>query len=111
ITVHAALDRALAARPEVVYVCNPSSLHTPIALAAAKAGAHVFIEKPVSNSMAGLDELLSMVRTRKLVCYVGYNFRFHSGLVRMKELIDSRFFGHILGAKAEIGQSLPNWHR
>ena len=39
----------------------------------------------------GLDELWSMVRARKLVCYVGYNFRFHPGLIRMKELIDSGF--------------------
>ena len=111
ITVHSKLDQALAAEPEVVFVCNPSSLHMPVALAAAKAGAHIFIEKPVSNSMTGLDELLSVVRARKLVCYVGYNFRFHPGLIRMKYLIDSRFFGNILGARAEVGEYLPGWHK
>ena len=111
ITVHSELDKALAVKPEVVFICNPSSLHTPIALAAAQAGAHIFIEKPVANSMAGLDELLSVVTVRKLVCYVGYNFRFHPGPIRMKELIDSNFFGNILTVKAEIGEYLPNWHK
>jgi predicted dehydrogenase len=111
ITVHSELGPALAVGPKVVFVCNPSSLHTPIALAAARAGAHIFIEKPVSNSMESLDELLSEVRARKLVCYVGYNFRFHPGLIRMKELIDRKSFGNILSVQAEIGEYLPNWHR
>jgi predicted dehydrogenase len=111
ITVHSDLERALATRPELVLVCNPSSLHAPIALAAAKAGAHIFIEKPVSNSLASLEELTSIVRARKLLCYVGYNFRFHPGLVRMKQLIDGKHFGSILSVRAEIGEYLPDWHK
>lgn len=111
ITVHSELSSALAVKPELVLVCNPSSLHTPIALAAAKAGVHIFIEKPLSNSMAGIEELLSVVRTKKLLCYVGYNFRFHPGLIRMKELIEGRRFGNILSVRAEIGEYLPNWHK
>jgi predicted dehydrogenase len=111
ITVHSELNEALALEPDIVFVCNPSSLHTPIALAAANAGVHIFIEKPVSDSMSGLDELLSVVRARQLVCYVGYNFRFHPGLIRMKELIDHKFFGNVLSVHAEIGEYLPNWHQ
>ena len=111
ITVHSDLYQALAVQPNVVFVCNPSSLHTFVALEAARAGAHIFIEKPVSNTMAGLDGLLSLVRARQLVCYVGYNFRFHPGLIRMKELIDAKFFGNILSAQAEVGEYLPDWHR
>src|SRR5689334_22507759 len=57
LTIHSELDQALNARPDAAFVCNPSSLHVPIALAIAEAGVHVFIEKPVSNSMAGLDRL------------------------------------------------------
>ncbi len=111
ITVHSELDKALAVRPDAVFICNPSSLHTPIALAAAQAGAHIFVEKPASNSMAGLDQLLTVVRAGKLVCYVGYNFRFHPGLIRIKSLIDSKFFGNVLSVRAEIGEYLPNWHK
>jgi predicted dehydrogenase len=110
ITVHHELDTALAVAPDAVYVCNPSSMHTQIALAAAAAGCHLFIEKPVSSSLDQLAELQSLVREKGLVCYVGYNFRFHPGLSRVKELIDLHFFGNILSARAEIGEYLPAWH-
>jgi predicted dehydrogenase len=111
IVTHANLSDALAVDPVAVFVCNPSSLHTPIALAAARAGAHIFIEKPVSDSLENLDELLSIVEAKNLVCYVGYNFRFHPGLCRLKEWIDARRFGNILTVKLEIGEYLPNWHK
>lgn len=111
VTVHTDLDAALAVKPEAVFVCNPSSLHTAAALAAAKAGAHVFLEKPVSNNMDRLDELQALVESRKLVCYVGYNFRFHPGLKHIKELLEQRFFGNILNVQAEIGEYLPAWHK
>jgi predicted dehydrogenase len=111
ITVHSSLDEALAVNPSVVFVCNPSSLHIPIALAAARSGAHIFIEKPVSNSLEGLEELVILTKSKNLVCYVGYNFHFHPGLIRMKGLIDNGFFGNVVGVKAEIGEFLPNWHK
>lgn len=111
IIVHTDLDQAMASRPDAVFVCNPSSLHTQIALAAAKAGAHIFIEKPVASSMDGLDELLEIVSSKHLICQVGYNFRFHPGLVRIKALLEERFFGNILSVQAEIGEYLPNWHK
>lgn len=110
IVVHTSLHQAIAIKPDAVFVCNPSSLHTQVALAAAKAGAHIFIEKPVANSMDGLDELLEIVSSNKLVCYVGYNFRFHPGLMRLKSLVEEQYFGNIVSVKAEIGEYLPNWH-
>ena len=111
IVTHANLSDALGVEPLAVFVCNPSSLHTPIALAAARAGAHIFIEKPVSDSLENLDELLSAVEAKNLVCYVGYNFRFHPGLCHLKEWIDARRFGNILTVSLEIGEYLPNWHK
>lgn len=111
ITVHYELDKALAVAPKAVYVCNPSSMHTEVALAAAAAGFHLFIEKPLSSSLDQLADLQSLVREKSLICYVGYNFRFHPGLIRMKGLIDSGFFGHVLSVRAEIGEYLPAWHK
>lgn len=111
IVVHSELDRALAAKPDAVFVCNPSSLHVPVAIAAARSGAHLFVEKPLSDSMRGLDELSSLVGANRLICYVGYNFRFHPGLVRMKNLVDGRFFGNIVSVRAEIGEYMPGWHK
>lgn len=111
IAVHHDLRTALSAKPAVVFVCNPSSLHISIALAAAEAGSHLFIEKPVSHDMDRVDNLLSIVRQKSLVCLVGYNFRFHPGPIRLKEMVDAGVFGRIIGVQAEIGEYLPNWHR
>lgn len=111
IVVHSDIEKALASMPNIVFICNPSSLHTEIALKAAQVGANIFIEKPVSNTMQGLDDLLEIVRSKKLICYVGYNFRFHPGLVRIKHLLDHGHFGNLLAVHSEIGEYLPNWHR
>lgn len=111
IIVHSDIENAFAIQPQAVFICNPSSLHTQIALRAANAGAHIFIEKPVSNSMEGMDELLAIVKAKRLVCYIGYNFRFHTGLKRIKELLEQGHFGTLLAVHSEIGEYLPNWHR
>jgi predicted dehydrogenase len=111
VTVHTELDAALAVRPDAVFICNPSSLHTSIALAAARAGAHIFLEKPVADSMDGLDQLASLVKEKGLICHVGYQFRFHPALNHLKHLLDEGFFGNLLSVHAEIGEYLPDWHK
>jgi predicted dehydrogenase len=111
IVVHTDMEAALAVRPDVVFICNPSSLHTRIALQAAHAGAQLFIEKPVSDTLEGMDELLAVVKAKQLVCYVGYNFRFHPALMRIKALLEQGHFGRLLVVRSEIGEYLPNWHR
>ena len=111
ITVHHELEAALAQRPAAAFICNPSALHVPVALACARSGVAVFMEKPLSHDLQGLAELLKEVSDRKLLFLVGYNFRFHPGLQRMKELLEAGFFGHLLSVRSEIGEYLPNWHR
>jgi len=111
IIVHSDMAQALGASPQAVFICNPSSLHTDLALQAAGAGAHIFIEKPVADTLRGLEELQELVERRQLVCCVGYNFRFHPALARIKELIVRGQFGNLLAANFEIGEYLPNWHR
>ncbi len=51
------LEAALAERPDVAFICNPSSMHIPVALACVRAGCDLFIEKPLSDGLAGLPEL------------------------------------------------------
>jgi predicted dehydrogenase len=111
ITVHHDLEGALAGRPLAAFICNPSALHIPVALACARAGVAVFMEKPLSHDLQGIAELQQEVDQHNLLFYVGYNFRFHPGLRRMKALLEAGFFGHLLSVRAEVGEYLPNWHR
>ncbi len=99
------------ARPEAVLVTAPSKLHVPIALEAAEAGAHLFLEKPVSDVHDdALDALVAKVAEKKLVTLVGCNLRFHPGLVRAKTLLAEKRVGRVVTVRAEFGQYLPDWH-
>jgi len=51
------LEALLSERPRAVLVCNPTALHVRTALAAARAGAHLFLEKPLSHDLEGVASL------------------------------------------------------
>jgi predicted dehydrogenase len=104
------LDDALAERPDVVFVTNPNSQHLPVALAAASAGCHLFIEKPLSHSLEGVNELIELVERNRLVAFVAYQFRFQPGLSLLKSFIDQGRFGRLLAAHIVNGEYLPDWH-
>ena len=111
IVVHHDLSEALVEKPAAAFICNPNSQHVPVALECVRAGVPVFMEKPLASDLAGIDQLLAEVEQRHLPFHVGYNFRFHPGLQRLKALLESGFFGRLLSVRSEIGEYLPNWHR
>lgn len=104
------LDAALAEKPDAVFITNPNSLHLEVALAAANAGAHLFIEKPIADEMDGIDELIRLVDEKKLVAFVAYQFRFHPGLQLIKDMIDSGKLGRLVHGHVVNGEWLPGWH-
>jgi predicted dehydrogenase len=111
ITVFDDLAKALAQRPDIALICNPSGKHVPAALACVEAGCDLFLEKPVSNSLDGVDELLSAVESRKRIVMVGYQLRFHPCLQALRQLLDSGKLGRVLAVRATVGEYLPNWHK
>jgi len=110
IRAFATLDDALAHKPDVAFVCNPTSLHIGTALALARAGCHLFIEKPLAHEYAGVEELLGIVERQGLVATVGYQFRFHPCLTTTYALLRSGAIGRVLAVRAEVGEYLPGWH-
>lgn len=104
------LTAALKHKPDTVFITNPTSEHLPIALAAAEAGCHLFIEKPVSHTAEGLDQLVERVKRNNCRVLVGYQFRFHPGIRKIKELLTTPEIGKPLSARVEWGEYLPGWH-
>jgi predicted dehydrogenase len=104
------LDAALATRPAAVIVANPTSLHLPVALAAARGGADLFLEKPVSDSLDGCAALEDICRDRQLVTMVGCQFRFHPLLRRLKQQLEDRKCGAPVSVRAEYGDNITRWH-
>lgn len=104
------MDAALAQRPDVVIIANPTSLHLATACAAIAAGCHVLVEKPLSHTLDGVGDFLGAVSQSGRQVSVGYNLRFHPGLRRMRELLRAGAIGKPLTARAEMGEWLPGWH-
>lgn len=95
--------------PEAVIIATPSHLHVQQALEAARHGCHVFIEKPLSHSLNGLDELQAEIDERRLVSMVACNMRFHPGPSRVKALLEESAIGRIVSARLHTGSYLPDW--
>ncbi len=104
------LDEALAQRPELVVVANPTALHLPVAAAAVRAGCHVLVEKPLSHTIEGCGELAEAAAAAGVFVGVAYNLRFHPLVARTRELIGSGDLGRPLLARAHVGGYLPDWH-
>ncbi len=104
------LDQGWERKPDVVIIALPTSLHVPLAQDAARRGCHLFVEKPLSDRLDNVEDLLEMVSQQELVTLVGCNMRFHPGLVAIKRLLDEQAVGRIIAARVEVGHYLPDWH-
>lgn len=102
-------EEALGRNPDCVLVCTPAKSHVPMAMKALESGAHLFIEKPVSTSLDGLDELAEKANECGRTVQVGYNIRFHPAMMAIKRIVDSGCLGKILVAHAEFGLYLDKW--
>jgi predicted dehydrogenase len=69
----------------------------------------VFIEKPLSDTLDRVDELVAETRKLGRVVQLGFNLRFHPGLTMMRQLVEAGTIGNVLWGRAEFGQYLPDW--
>ena len=107
--VFESLETALAEHPDVAVICTPAHLHVPMALAAAKAGAHLLIEKPLSTSLRGIAALQEEITTQGLVAAVAYVYRAHPALSAMREALRSGQFGEPVQIVGTSGQHFPHY--
>lgn len=104
------LEAALGEGPDAVIISNPTSEHIPVALAAAHAGAHILIEKPLSNSMECVPELERALVKRRRIALVGYMMRFHPALKQIRNWLEVGKIGNVLSARFEAASYVPDWH-
>jgi predicted dehydrogenase len=97
-------------KPDAVIVSNPTSLHLDVAIPAAEAGCHILLEKPVSNSLEGLDVLQNAAQKSGSRILVGFQFRYHPTLNKARELIQAGALGKVLTVHVHWGEYLPQWH-
>lgn len=83
--------------PEIDAVCivTPVSTHFRITHEAMQAGKHVFVEKPLANSVEHAEILSQKNREKDLVLMVGHIFEYHPAVIRLKEMVDNGDIGDI----------------
>lgn len=103
------LDHEALKNFQVAFICSPNHLHIKHALACAKAGCQLFIEKPLSHNLAGIKRLRALARKNKLITMVGCNMRFHPCLIFIKKYLEKNKFGRVYNIFHEFGYYLPDW--
>ncbi|PCJ57502.1 MAG: oxidoreductase [Planctomycetota bacterium] len=80
---------------DAVFITSPDWLHEEHALAALKAGKHVYLEKPMAISIEGCDKILNMAKETGSKLFLGHNMRHMTDIIKMKEILDSGVIGEI----------------
>jgi phthalate 4,5-cis-dihydrodiol dehydrogenase len=87
----------LCASPEVeaIYISSPHQIHAQHVQAAAKAGKHVLVEKPMAISLAQCDSMIDAAHNAGTHLIVGHSHSFDRPIGRLRELIESGEFGAV----------------
>ncbi len=104
------LNEAIKEKPDIAFITNITNQHIDTSLKLAKNGIHLFIEKPLSNSLEKTRQLEKIVSEKKIISQVGCNLRFHPCIKKIRELILKNQIGKIFSIQIENGSYLPDWH-
>jgi predicted dehydrogenase len=100
-------DDALEQPFDAAVVCTPAQLHISMAKTLADRGIDLLIEKPLSTSFDGIDELNAVIQSKRLSVSIAYVTRQHPALKAMKVAIDSGRFGKPVQIVYTGGQHFP----
>ncbi len=93
-------------RIQAVSVCTPSGAHLDPAVAAAEAGKHVIVEKPLEVTTERCDQIISACEKAGVRLAVTFQSRFHQSSQLMKKAVDAGRFG-----KITLGDAYVKWFR
>lgn len=91
---------------DIIDIATPQHLHHPIALAAAKAGKHIFCEKPIALGTLEAKEMLDIAEANKVVHYLNHNYRKVPAVALAKQLLDEGKLGKVYQWR---GTYLQDW--
>ncbi len=101
------LDDMLADRAiDVVTIGTPSGAHLEPAVAAARAGKHVIVEKPLEITLRRCDRIIAECRKAGVALSTIFPSRFHDSSVELKRAVDGGRFGRLI-----VGDAIVKWYR
>ncbi len=89
--------KEMLADPEVeaVLVCSSTDTHADIAIAAAKAGQHIFCEKPVDLTPSKVEAVIAAVKEAGVKLQVGFNRRFDHNFANIRSMVNDGKIGDV----------------
>jgi len=104
------LEAALACAYDAAVIATPAHLHVDMAIACARAGIHLLIEKPLSTGLESVDLLRQVIRDNDIHAMIAYIHRSNPALTAMRVAIESGRFGKPVQLTSHAGQHFPT-HR
>jgi predicted dehydrogenase len=90
-------------------VANETHKHLDTALYLAEKGIHLFIEKPLSHTLEGVEVLQKIIARKNVKSFIAYNLRFLGAINLIKRQLENNELGDLYFARLEVGQYLPQW--
>lgn len=84
-------------RLDAVYICIPPHAHTDQEILSSQAGVAIFVEKPVARTLDKALEILESIRKSGVINSVGYHFRYLDGTDLVKERLNGKTIGMVMG--------------
>jgi len=80
-------------RIDAVLICSSTDTHSDLVVAAARAGKHIFCEKPIDHTLEKIDRALDAVAKAGVKLQVGFNRRFDANFERVRKAVASGEIG------------------
>jgi len=90
---------------EAVIITSPNHDHLEHAYEAASRGKHVFVDKPIANSLEEAKEIISICESTGVKLAVGHNSRFFGSYSKLRELIKAGKIGQPIAVECHFGAS------
>ena len=103
-------NELLQRKPYAAFICTPTSLHLSQSVELIRHGVHTLVEKPLSHSSKGFDELRKVVTGGRALLWVGYMMRQHPILKITKQIIQDKEYGNLISMQSRWAEYLPDWH-
>jgi predicted dehydrogenase len=95
---------------DIIFICTPNKLHPEQAIAAAEAGKHLYIEKPLAVDYADAKAMREVIKRTGVKACVGFECRFSKQFTMMKSVIDQGLLGDLHYGEIDYYHGIGPWY-
>lgn len=93
-------------KPDVVHITTPPNSHTPLTIDVLEAGAHAFVEKPITLTLEEMLDLKSLAASRSKLLIEDYNYLFNSSVQTILNHVRSGALGEVVHVEVMLSLNI-----